>query len=181
MKIPAKTISKNGFTLVELLVVIAIIAVLAAAGFTMGNAAKEKAKRTSAQAAATSLVKAIDEFYSEYSALPDVGAAEVNTGNGTLLNILAGREAGPNIQNDRKIRFLSMKEAKNGNQDGLVYNAAGTLVEGLYDPWGQPYNVVLDIQYDERLEFTAAGTAVVLNGRRAAAYSTGGGTLVKSW
>ncbi len=114
MKTPSFAHSKKGFTLIELLVVIAIIAVLAAAGFAGGAAALEKARKVTAQAAATSVATAIDQFYSEYSSLPSgSGTLKTDVGDGViLLNILAGLEEGTDIENERKIRFLSLKDAK---------------------------------------------------------------------
>jgi prepilin-type N-terminal cleavage/methylation domain-containing protein len=188
MKNPNKNSVKGGFTLIELLVVIAIIAVLAAGSFAGAIALKEKAKRTTAQAAATSLLMAINNFYSDYTYLPDVPASS-NTSDPTLLNILAGTESGTEIQNDKKNRYLEIKQAKNGKRDGLVYNSSNQIT-GLYDPWGQPYYVELDTAYDEVLKFTPSGSPeVTLNGRRAAVYSLGASTvaeakpnkLVKTW
>ncbi len=89
----------------------------------------------------------------------------------------------------RQIRFLSVKEAKSGNRDGAVYGAAGDIT-GMYDPWGQPYYIVLDDDYDERLTFTPGVlSSVTLNGKRVAVYSLGVTTpgdetqksLVKTW
>ncbi|MFD2256686.1 prepilin-type N-terminal cleavage/methylation domain-containing protein [Luteolibacter algae] len=190
MKNPNTLNSKKGFTLVELLVVIAIIAVLAAAGFAGGTAAMNKARKVTAQASATSVQTAIEQFYAEYSALPDV-EEQTDTSEGELLNILAGLEGtGNNIQNDRKIRFLSLKESKNGKRDGVVYSANGSSIDSLLDPWGQPFYVVLDTDYDDQIRVTPQGSsAVTLNGRRAAVYSLGvesvgeakPSTLVKTW
>lgn len=173
---------------------IAIIAVLAAAGFAGGNAAMQKARKVTAQAAATSVATAIDQFYAEYSSLPSGsdGSLATDSGDGVdVLNILAGLEDGDDIENDRKIRFLSLKEAKSGNRDGVVYGANGNTIEGLYDPWGQPYFIVMDTDYDEKLSVTPGNGIgqVRLNGRRAAVYSLGvnspgdanNSTLVKTW
>jgi len=200
MKNPSHSQSRKGFTLVELLVVIAIIAVLAAASFAGGTAAINKARKLSAQAAATSVSTAIDQFYTEYSSLPGVtGALTTDSVEGVkLLNILAGRETGTTIENERKVRFLTLKEAKNGTRDGVVYDSAGNTITGLFDPWGRPYYIVLDNgsgsdteAYDERLNVTPGNgiPAVTLNGRRAAVYSLGvkntgdanSKTLVKTW
>lgn len=189
MKTPTRIISRNGFTLVELLVVIAIIAVLAAAGFAGGNAAMQRAKKVTAQAAATSVATAVEQFYTEYSALPNVDS-QTTTDDPELLNILAGLETGDNIQNDRKIRFLTLKEAKKGNRDGVVFSSDGNRIQGLYDPWGEPYHVVLDQDYDERITVSPQGSPeTTLNGRKVAVYSLGTDTpadagpnsLVKTW
>lgn len=186
----------DGFTLVELLVVIAIIAVLAAAGFAGGNAAMQRARKVAAQAVATSIATGVEQFYTEYSALPDVGSDSVTTDSADgvlLLNILAGKEGDP-PQNARKVRFFSAKEAKGGSanpRDGATYDEDTGAFEGLYDPWGEPYYIVLDTEYDDELEVDPAGEndPVTLRGRKVAAYSLGVDTpadsnstkLAKSW
>ena len=193
MKIPSHSSSSKGFTLIELLVVIAIIAVLASAGFAVGPAMINKAKRTSAQATAVSIANAVDQFYTEYSALPDPGTnssdTQFDTSQSTgvkLLEILAGIEV---TQNPRKIRFLTAKEAKNG-KDGIEYGSGGTSISKLTDPWGQPYYIRLDYDYDERMTVSPANSpASTLNGRRVAVYSLGvdkpaaanSKTLAKTW
>jgi len=194
MKTPPVSRFRKGFTLIELLVVIAIIAVLAAAGFAGGTAALNKARKVTAQAAATSVATAIEQFYSDYSSLP-TGTGGMSTATGgtgvAVLNILAGLETGTSIENERKVRYLSLKEAKSGNRDGVVYNTATPpQITGMFDPWGQPYFIVMDADYDERLIFTPEkNDEVKLNGRRAAVYSLGvkntgdanASTLVKTW
>ncbi|MFK7851218.1 MAG: prepilin-type N-terminal cleavage/methylation domain-containing protein [Akkermansiaceae bacterium] len=199
MKKSLYTSKKAGFTLVELLVVIAIIAVLAAAGFAGGNAAIQKARKVTAQSVASSIESGIESFYSDYSALPDpTGSAtedntpyETDQANGIqLLEILLGLETGTDIQNDKKVRYLSLKEARSGNRDGIVYDSGGTAIQGLFDAWGEPYFVVLDYNYDERITVSPQGsTSTTLNGRRVAVYSLGtdtpsdanAKTLVKTW
>lgn len=166
----------HGFTLVELLVVIAIIAVLAGAGFAAGNAAIQKAKKTTALATCVALESAVNNFYTEYGAMPTTATNDdkVTTRDTTLLKVLLGLETeSANMLNPRKIKFLSVKEAK-GKKGGLSYNPAGTSVEALYDPWGGYYSVMLDGDYDEKLKPSpAAGAAPTINGRRAAAWSNG--------
>jgi prepilin-type N-terminal cleavage/methylation domain-containing protein len=202
MKTPSKPSSRKGFTLIELLVVIAIIAVLASAGFAVGPAMMNRAKKLSAQAGATSLATAVEQFYTEYSALPDVGTgAPLPTnlgGDGVeLLNILVGQEDGNEPQNPRKIRFFSAKEAKgkgSSARDGVVYGT-GDSITAFVDPWAQPFYVVMDNEsgekgYNEVLEFTPKDNSpVTLRGRRVAVFSLGvdknsksnAKTLVKTW
>jgi prepilin-type N-terminal cleavage/methylation domain-containing protein len=193
MKIPSKPFSRKGFTLIELLVVIAIIAVLAAAGFAVGPAMMNRAKKVSSQAGATSIAQAVEQFFTEYSALPDPGTnsadAQFSTkeANGKkLLQILAGIDDGD--QNPRKIRFLSAKEAKNG-MDGIKYSTDGKSIDGMYDAWGEPFFIRLDYNYDERIDVNVAGTSTTLNGRKVAVWSLGvrnpaeanSKSLVRSW
>lgn len=192
MKTPSNRSLPKGFTLIELLVVIAIIAVLASAGFAVGPAMMNKAKRLSAQATATAIANSVEQFYTDYSALPDPGSTSADTeftsSDAALLDILAGGTKATSIsQNPRKIRYLSVKEAKNG-LDGAVYT--GTSIDKIVDPFGKPYYIVLDYDYDERLTLNPGGTgSVTLNGRRVAVYSHGvrgtdiitTKTLAKSW
>ncbi len=196
MRSPHPHKTNRGFTLVELLVVIAIIAVLAATGFTVGTGAINKARKLTAETAAASVVTAIEQFYSEYSALPDPGTNTVDTtfttdtGSGVaLLNILAGNEStATNPQNTRGINFLSLKNAKNG-RGGLEYS--GNDISALLDPWGQPYNITLDYEYDNEIDPTTGVTSAdqTLRGVRVIAWSNGVDagetvdtkTLAKTW
>jgi len=174
----------QGFTLIELLVVIAIIAVLAGGGFAAGNMAIQKARKTTAMATCVALESAVNNFYTEYGTMPMAGLSGnsdpqvIETDNNTLLNVLLGLEPAntANPLNPRKIKFLTVKQGKN-NKDGLIYDRNGRNVERLVDPWGGPYFVQLDGNYDEKVEPRPAASggsaAVVLNGRRVAAWSNG--------
>ena len=186
MKVPTMLRPRRGFTLIELLVVIAIIAVLAAAGFAVGTAALNRARKVSAQATATSVAQAVDLFFSEYGMFPVAsGSGNIidTESNTTFLEALIGQNE---TLNPRGVRFLSVKEGKRdgtGGVDGLVYeegDEAGDTVRGLYDPWGNPYTVILDTDYSERLSFSVSsdgkiigGDAITVNGRRVAVLSPG--------
>jgi len=168
----------SGFTLVELLVVIAIIAVLAGAGFAAGNAAIQKAKRVTALATCTALESAVNNFFTEYGSMPKADLTADDTINTktdlTFLRVLLGTEGtSTSALNTRAIKFLSVREGKSG-KNGLLYNTSGNDITGLVDPWGGPFFLRLDGDYDERLTASPVGTtAKVLNGRRAAAWSNG--------
>jgi prepilin-type N-terminal cleavage/methylation domain-containing protein len=168
---------QSGFTLVELLVVIAIIAVLAGAGFAAGNAAIQKAKRVTAQASATALETAVNNFFTEYGSLPtsNASAAALSTDSGegvALLKVLVGASDATSLSlNPRSIKFLSVKEGK-ANRNGIIYNSTN-VPTGLYDPWGGPYKIVLDHDYDEVVEATVGGAKSTLNGRKVAVWSEG--------
>jgi prepilin-type N-terminal cleavage/methylation domain-containing protein len=167
----------NGFTLVELLVVIAIIAVLAGAGFAAGNAAISKAKKTTALSSITGIESAVSNFYTEYGGMPkDISEdTTIDTEDKDFLKVLLGLEGtGAGVLNTRAIKFLSVREGKSAKQGGLVYDTAGTAVQGLYDPWGGKFYVRLDGDYNEQITPNpTAGGGRQLNGRRCAAWSNG--------
>lgn len=204
MKTQSKTPALQGFTLVELLVVIVIIAILATLGMAVGHGALHRARLVTAQAAATNVANGVEQFYSEYHLLPDPtgGTTEDNFGDPfetdaasgiALLEIIAGlEEDNDDMQNERKLRMLSVKEADKGRRGGIVYSSDGDSIEGLFDPWGEPYYIILDYDYDGRLEFKPSAAYTYdarLNNKRVAVYSLGTDSptnakrkdLVKTW
>lgn len=194
MKTTRTSRSRNGFTLVELLVVIAIIAVLAAMGFAGAQAAINRAKKTKAAKICVSLDQAVMTFYDEYGFLPTNPTDSdtpilTDSDNGVkLIEILLGYEdEGDNMQNEKKIRFFEAPEAK-AKRDGIKYAGEGNSIEGLYDPWGGPYRVLLDGTYGDGVKNPFSEDSK-LRGRRVATYSWGKnekddkglGDDVKSW
>lgn len=174
----------SGFTLVELLVVIAIIAVLAGAGFAAGNAAIQKAKKTTAMATCIALESAVNNFYTEYGSMPtdsttDTVLIDTRSGDDPTLKALLGLEGnGANVLNPRGIKFLSVKEGKRlgatGGINGIIFSTTGTSIQGIFDPWGGSYKLAMDGDYDERVTpAPKGGGSMTLNGRRAAAWSDG--------
>ena len=158
---------------------LAIIAVLASAGFAAGNAAIQKARKTTALSAATAIESAVNNFYTEYGFMPVDGDEDKVIDTKTdieFLKVLLGAEAeSPPPKNSRKVKFLSVREGK-GKKGGLQYSENGTTIEGLFDPWGGPYQVALDLDYDEKVKVKPKGTGSTektLNGRRVAVWSDG--------
>lgn len=134
-----------------------------------------KAKQATGMAIAVSLESAINRFYTEYGSLPDGGnQVATDTPEGVkLLVVLLGLEGDSAVsKNKQAVRFLSVKEGSN-KEGGLIYDASGKLPEGLYDPWGNSYTVVLDADYDEKLHFNLGTQDVELKGRRVAVFSPG--------
>ncbi|MES2474595.1 MAG: prepilin-type N-terminal cleavage/methylation domain-containing protein [Verrucomicrobiota bacterium] len=182
---------QSGFTLVELLVVIAIIAVLAGAGFAAARSAIDKANKTTALATIVAIEDAVNQFYSEYGAMPTDDATDgatdaqpIDTGNNAkgkeFLAVLLGLDetANPPL-NTRGTKFLSVKEGKKkgkGGTKGVIYDSDGKSVVGLFDPWGGSYKVILDTGFDDRVDpepKAKGGPQNPLNGRKAAAWSDG--------
>lgn len=170
---------RGGFTLVELLVVIAIIAVLAGIGTPVFIKAQNNAKRETSVALAQQIVQAVNSFYADQSTMPvPMGAQSVDGGakfvtnsvDGLkVVNILAGMEEEVNT---RRVKYFTPKQGK-AKKDGAIYNKADSEIIGLYDPWGNPYTIVLDTNYEERIKVKPGKVETTLNGRRAAVYSPG--------
>jgi hypothetical protein len=132
-------------------------------------------KRTPQSAMAIAVESAVNSFFKEYGKLP-TAAARVTTDEPEgirLLQVLLGTEAaGDGSQNPRGIKFLSVKSGDD-KRNGLVYTADGKSIEGLYDPWGNPYTVEIDADCNELLEFQLGSKTVKLTGRRVAVHSPG--------
>lgn len=175
MKKPSLQRRRSGFTLIELLVVITIVAALAALSFAGVNSALKKAKITQGKVAASNVVQAVNNYYSEYGRLPEFASAELRTDEEQgvrLLRILLA-EDGTEEDNPRGINFLSVQEGR-GRRGGLYYGSGeNAQVEGLYDPFGEPYTVVLNIEYEDTLTFQMGGKAYNLRGEQVAVYSAG--------
>lgn len=181
MKTPASR-RRDGFTLVELLVVIAIIAVLASAGFAVAQGALNRAKRLKCQNQATGIEQAVNGFVTDNGSMPLDGSSDTTeeTDKSTkLLVVLLGLEGDSGtVLNTKGVKYLTANEGKKQGTkgiDGLIYNTNGTSVTGLYDPWGGGYNVMLDLDFDEKLQPqpAAGGTTKTLNGKRVAVWSDG--------
>lgn len=143
--------------------------------FVIGNRSGTHCGKSVPLNTAIALEMAIKNIYTEYGKLPDVGSHVTTTSPEGLkmLNILLGLDTKSDSSlNSRAIKFLAVREGKN-KKNGLIYTADGKSVEGLYDPWGSPYTVELDTDYNEQLHFTIGSQAVDLKDRRVAAVSPG--------
>ena len=167
------------FTLVELLVVIAIIAILAAMLLPAIAVAMTKAKIAKAKTEMTQIVQAVQGYDSRYGRLPtsyqtnadltfggnlrdetgQLNPIGSRDGNGVLLtnaNLIAilmdytnfpGTglpTSNPNhVRNPQQIPFLNAKMTGDTASSGV-----GTDLQ-YRDPWGNPYIITLDLNYDE--------------------------------
>lgn len=161
----------QAFTLIELLVVIAIIGILAGLLFPTLGAVRESARKTQAANDEQQIVTAVKSYYTEYGKYPvPTGSAPVDVvysapanstyKNEQIITILrglahdnTGAATGSDYPlNPRQIVFLEVKDARDKNDPkGGIIPKGGT-DEGRYvDPWGTPYVIFVDANYDNQI------------------------------
>jgi prepilin-type N-terminal cleavage/methylation domain-containing protein len=159
----------RAFTLIELLVVIAIIIILAGLLYPAYNAVQSQAKRTQAKNDLTQIVNAVNAYYTEYGKYPVSatgadycfswtipGTTRLGPYNDVLLNELRACTAtDPSCSaaatlNTRQIVFISPPTVKDPNnpKSGISTITASTPKGTYYDPWGAPYIVEIDGNYN---------------------------------
>jgi prepilin-type N-terminal cleavage/methylation domain-containing protein len=136
------------FTLIELLVVISIIAILAALAFPAVNGAIGSARKAQARNDVQQIATAIKAYQAEYGRLPHNTAGGSSdtwiSDNREIMEILI--VPNPNNLhplNPKGINFLDPKvanQAKGGYFNGVYY-----------DPWGVPYALELDTDYNGKI------------------------------
>ena len=142
--------ASRGFTLIELLVVITIIAILASVAFPVVNGVMARARKVRALAVAKDLQVAIKSYQTEYNRYPSdrTGSdSEEKTDSSDLVSVLNGVNSSD--LNPREIKFIDLPMAKNGS-GGLVGSGGGGF--SLLDDWTQPYVVIMDTDYNNRID-----------------------------
>jgi prepilin-type N-terminal cleavage/methylation domain-containing protein len=171
--------AREAFTLIELLVVISIIGILAALLLPALGAGKQKARMRQAQVEMSQIVQAIQSYYSTYSRYPAsanamnaasqanddftygttgvalyAGQAIVNptvaynANNSEVVAILMDNPLSVvntnHLKNPQQIKFLSARMTGEQNRPGVG-------PDGVYrDPWGNPYIISMDLNYDDK-------------------------------
>jgi type II secretory pathway pseudopilin PulG len=167
------------FTIVELLTVVAIIGILAAMILPVLARAKIAAQKKQAAIEISQIVVGIAHYDSVYGRFPvsaedqaQVGGGDFTCGgagydisgnnqlwtmgitnNAEVIAILTDATAYPNggptpnlnhVKNPQQTIFLAPKYASDTNSPGIG-------PDGVYrDPWGNPYIITLDLNYDEQ-------------------------------
>ena len=150
----------SAFTLIELLVVITIIVILMGLLFPAFRGVQDQGKRAQAKNDLTQIITAINAFYTEYGQYPcgpQTGAdgSDYYTNNDKdrrdLMDLLrVPYAATPPVLNPRGIAFLQVPSVKN---DTAGQRRSGIGNSGIfYDPWGNPYTVKIDNNYNNVIE-----------------------------
>lgn len=144
---------KPGFTLIELLVVITIIAILMALLFPAFRGVQNQAKKTQAKNDVVQIVVAITAFYTEYGQYPCGGSGVASDSQDWFNQTIADKQglwnnlraqSGPYGYNTKGIAFTNPPTAKD-----LTKPRSGIGGDGIYyDPWGSPYLVRMDNNYN---------------------------------
>jgi len=141
--------TKNAFTIIEILGVLLLLSILITMLVSVVGVVQRKAQQDRAQADANALIQAVLHYQQVYGAWPGVLTNNASVfyvaGNQSLANtlsfstntdlgaVIAALAPTPNNPaNPRQLLFLTMP--------------TNTLANGLSDPWGQPYLLVMGAQ-----------------------------------
>lgn len=152
MKTPS--LLRKGFTLIELIVVIAILATLASIAFPAYMAVQNSAQATAARKVCTDIVSGVTNFSQDNNGMLPYDAKDVEPDrddqmflettagkDAKLIAILTNREEDDdNRINSTRDTYLKADEQETP-ADGLFIDSSDGV--NYYDPWGQPYYVVL--------------------------------------
>jgi type II secretory pathway pseudopilin PulG len=142
--------------MLELLVVISIIAVLAAIATPVTGRVINQARKADCNQQMANILTAIKAYQLEYGHIPiKSGAIEgtvlrTDSGDGrALMKCLIGENT-TTFANPKLILFYepTYTSSRRGGWDATMGS------EGLYDPWGNPFEILLDHNFDRTIDPT---------------------------
>ena len=147
------------------------------------GALKPGVKELSVARFAVEIYGAIASFYADYDTLPIAfsGADWVGstTGKHDLVAVLTAAQRPEVMQsNPKKINYLDgFKQAKKDASGKTIHGmdaVTDPLKPAIYDPWGQPFIVIIDTNFDSMIANPLkAGGALPIRGKKGIVYSTG--------
>ena len=132
-----RIMKRESFTLLEMLVVIAIIAILAALLLPAVNTVRIHAKKTKARDTVVQIANAWVAYYGEYRQFP--------TKAGVVRNITEMDADACKILIGSNVDYCTRGEIT------FLECSTNELLNGMADPWGQTYKVMLDVLYQGKV------------------------------
>ncbi len=98
---------------------------------------------------ASQIAAALKHYYLEYGKWPDFTADGLFLDEARQIRLLAVLIAKDEVNNPRKIVFFEPKIATRFGAKGAYRGGLHPVTGAFLDPWGQPYRIMLDHDYDE--------------------------------
>ena len=179
MKSTFSVTSRNykGYTLVELLVVMAIIGTLAGISVPLVNGFLKKGRVSNAKVVISSLQRGYTDYYNDYNRYPSSRNPSSRGGgvgldeDGVPFDSQEGTEiaaVGMGLdeeQNPKKKNYLSsLPSTDKRSMRGLYYNNQPNSPDiTIISPWGKPYFIQFDQNYDGEINPTILRSNKVIN------------------
>lgn len=112
--------------------------------------------------------KAFESFYLDYGSFPVKGELDASfdfLNDARDFDMLLGSTARVSVKSPR---YLTVRTARKG-KGGIVYDPSGKKILGIFDSWGQPLRVRLDLDLDGVIEVKER----VYSGRKSVVWSDG--------
>ena len=182
-EVPVRARKRRWVLLILLLFTVGLMTVIWYLFYLPQRGVIRQAKERAATKLAVEIAGAVSSFYASYDQLPIdfpnadwVGTTEGKNG---LIAILTGAE-GPNekLRNHKRINYLDgFKQARSDVSGKLVFgidDQTDPLQPAIYDPWGQPFIVIMDTNLDSRIvDPLKSSIPFEVRGKKALVYSTG--------
>lgn len=147
-------IDRQAFTLIELLVVMLIVVILLGLLFPAYQGVQNQARKTQARNDLMQIVTAVNAYYTEYGKYPLTPSSPTDTTYGSattnekIVNELRNVTA---TENPRGIVFISPPNAKDAGSPRLGISYTPATLGQYFDPWGEPYRIRVDTNYDNQV------------------------------